>query len=356
MFTDIDVIYIDATQHARINQLALFLHENGLQIDSSIGEFVSLYRANKLIACGGLDGNIIKCVAVDPSLRGEGILLRLITELVYLAFEKGRRDLFVYTKPENENLFHACGFTTLVRIPGVMIFMENSSTRLAHYTEQLALQRKPGKKIGAIVMNANPCTLGHLHLIRHSAAQCDWLHLFLVNEDASAFPFPERLALVQQATAGIDKLTVHPGSQYVISRATFPSYFLKERAVVQHCHAEIDITLFRQYLAPALGITHRFVGSEPFCPLTAAYNRDMRHWLTTPSLPFARVELVEIPRLTHQGRAISASQVRALFQQGDLCAIAPLVPPATLHYLQRRSNAAFTATARDGKLTSTGTL
>ncbi|POT54620.1 [citrate (pro-3S)-lyase] ligase [Citrobacter amalonaticus] len=355
MFTDIDVMYINATQQDRVNQLALFLHKNGLQIDSGISEFVTLYQRNQLIACGGLDGNIIKCVAITPSLRGAGILLRLITELIYLAFEKGRRDLFVYTKPENEKAFRSCGFTTLVHIPGVMIFMENS-TQLARYTGQLALLRRPGKKIGAIVMNANPCTLGHLHLIRYAAAQCDWLHVFLVNEDKSTFPFEDRLRLVREASAGIDKLTIHPGSQYVISRATFPAYFLKESAVVRHCHAEIDITLFRQYLAPALGITHRFVGSEPFCPLTAAYNQEMRHWLTTPTLPFARIEWVEIPRLMHQKRAISASTVRALFNQGDLAAVAPLVPPATLRYLQRRRPASSVATACDKKLTSTGTL
>ena len=36
-------------------------------------------------------------------------------------------------------------------------------------------------KIGCIVMNANPFTNGHRYLIQQAAAQCDWLHLFLVD-------------------------------------------------------------------------------------------------------------------------------------------------------------------------------
>ncbi len=64
-----------------------------------------------------------------------------------------------------------------------------------------------------------------------------------------------------------------------------PCYFIKEQSVINHCYTEIDLKIFRQYLAPALGITHRFVGTEPFCTVTAQYNLDMRFWLETPTLP-----------------------------------------------------------------------
>jgi [citrate (pro-3S)-lyase] ligase len=50
------------------------------------------------------------------------------------------------------------------------------------------MYRQPGRKIGAIVMNANPFTLGHRWLVEQAARQCDWLHLFVVKEDASCFP------------------------------------------------------------------------------------------------------------------------------------------------------------------------
>ncbi|MDH8153160.1 GNAT family N-acetyltransferase, partial [Klebsiella pneumoniae] len=72
-------------------------------------------------ACGGISGDIIKCVAISPQLRGQGVLLKLVTELINLAMESGNSTLFVYTRSHNENLFHHCGFTTLVSIPGCMV-------------------------------------------------------------------------------------------------------------------------------------------------------------------------------------------------------------------------------------------
>lgn len=105
---------------------------------------------------------------------------------------------------------------------------------------------------------------------------------------------------------------MHRGSEYIISRATFPCYFIKEQSVINHCYTEIDLKIFRQYLAPALGVTHRFVGTEPFCRVTAQYNQDMRYWLETPTISAPPIELVEIERLRYQEMPISASWVRQL--------------------------------------------
>lgn len=107
--------------------------------------------------------------------------------------------------------------------------MENSRERLTRYCRQLAMYRQPGRKIGAIVMNANPFSLGHRWLVEQAASQCDWLHLFVVKEDASCFSYHDRFKLIEQGITGIDKVTLHPGSAYLISRATFPGYFLKEQ-------------------------------------------------------------------------------------------------------------------------------
>ncbi len=122
----------------------------------------------------------------------------------------------------------------------------------------------------------------------------------LVKEDSSRFPYEDRLDLVLKGTADIPRLTVHRGSEYIISRATFPCYFIKEQSVINHCYTEIDLKIFRQYLAPALGVTHRFVGTEPFCRVTAQYNRDMRYWLETPTISAPPIELVEIERLRYR--------------------------------------------------------
>ncbi|AVJ18411.1 [citrate (pro-3S)-lyase] ligase [Serratia sp. MYb239] len=333
------------TEHQAIADIRAFLRANDLNIDTTVEVFITVTQNDKLMACGGIAGNIIKCVAISPQLRGEGLALSLATELVNLAYERHHSQLFIYTKTQNEGLFRQCGFYPIADVPGIVVLMENSPCRLQRYAARLATQRRPGEVIGSIVMNANPFTRGHQYLIRRAAAQCDWLHLFLVREDTSRFPYEDRRRLVMQGSRDIANLTVHEGSQYVISRATFPCYFIKEQGVADDCYTEIDLKIFRQYLAPALGITHRFVGNEPFCAVTAKYNRDMRHWLETPALSSPPIQLVEIERLQYQGTAISASWVRKLLAAGDFHAAAPLVPEDTLYYLQdlqarRQSNAA----------------
>lgn len=326
---------VKRSDHKAISEIKAFLRNNDLNIDTTVEIFITVTQNDKLVACGGIADNIIKCVAISPALRGEGLALKLATELVNLAYERHHTKLFIYTKTQNEHLFRQCGFYPIVSVPGIVVLMENSPCRLRRYAAKLATLRRPGKKIGSIVMNANPFTRGHQYLVQQAAASCDWLHLFLVREDNSRFPYADRRDLVLEGTRGIANLTVHEGSQYIISRATFPCYFIKDQGIADDCYTEIDLKIFRQYLAPALGITHRFVGTEPFCEVTAKYNRDMRYWLETPTLPSPPITLVEIERLQHAGVAISASWVRKLLVSGDIDAIAPLVPAATEHYLRR---------------------
>ncbi|MBB1200191.1 [citrate (pro-3S)-lyase] ligase [Enterobacteriaceae bacterium 89] len=333
MFSQETFTRVRRAENIKMAEVTQFLKENDLSLDTSVDIFITVSRDNRLIACGGISGNIIKCVAISQSVRGEGLALKLATELINLAYERHCPHLFIYTKTEYEALFHQCGFTTLTSVPGIMVLMENSATRLKRYANSLTAFRHSGKKIGCIIMNANPFTEGHRYLIQQAVAQCDWLHVFLVKEDTSRFPYEDRFDLVQKGTQGIPRLTIHRGSEYIISRATFPCYFIKEQSVINHCYTEIDLKIFRQYLAPALGITHRFVGTEPFCTVTSQYNHDMRFWLETPDLTTPKIKLIEIERLCFEGIPISASWVRKLLVKKELAAIAPLVPKSTLNYL-----------------------
>jgi len=343
MFSNTLFSRVRRADNNKIAVITQFLHDNSLSIDTTVEIFITATRNGTLVACGGLAGNIIKCVAISESVRGEGLALTLATELIQLAYELNRPHLFLYTKIENEVLFSQCGFYPLTRVPGLMVLMENSATRISRYARDLSTFRRPGNNIGCIVMNANPFTNGHRYLVEKAAAQCDWLHLFLVKEDTSRFPYADRLALVRAGTRDIPRLTVHQGSDYIISRATFPCYFIKEQAVINHCYTEIDLKIFRQHLAPALGITHRFVGTEPFCQVTAQYNHDMRHWLQTTELAAPAIELVEIERLRYADEPISASRVRKLLVKKEFAAIAPLVPADTLTWLQAFSTPRPTA-------------
>lgn len=319
----------------RRQAVASFLKQAGLFLETDCEVVVCAEWQNGIVGCGAIAGNVLKCIAVSPSLQGEGLSLKLLTELLTLAYELNRSELFLFTKPENSVLFSGAGFWPIAQAGTQAVLMENSSERLARFCRQLAMYRQPGKKIGAIVMNANPFTLGHRYLIEQAAARCDWLHLFVVKEDASQFRYTDRWALIEQGAVGIENLTLHPGSAYLISRATFPGYFLKEKGAVDDCHSQIDLQLFREHLAPALGITHRFVGDEPFCPLTCAYNQRMHDILSSPHGRGSIIDVVELARMEKGGAPVSASRVRKLYAERDWQAVSMLVPAGTLAFLQR---------------------
>jgi [citrate (pro-3S)-lyase] ligase len=309
----------------------------GLELEADVEAVVVGHAWGVLVACAGLCGGVVKCVAIDPRARGGCLALKLMGEVVNHAMDLGRSHLFLYTKPANVALFQGCGFHPLVEVAGHACLMENTPVGLRDACARLAAQRKPGARIGCCVLNANPFTKGHLHLVRQALAVCDWVHVLVVSEDASALPSDLRLRLVREGLAGLDRVSVHEGTRYLISKGTFPSYFLKDKAVVDACGTAMDLLMFRRHIAPALGVTHRFVGTEPFCKVTRGYNQDMHQWLQDPRGEGPAVEVVEVPRLEIGGRPVSASDVRALLARGDVEALAQLVPATTLAGLLERA-------------------
>ena len=177
---------------------------------------------------------------------------------------------------------------------------------------------------GCIVMNCNPFTLGHRYLIEQAAKQVERLYVMVVREDCSLFAYTERKAMVEQGVADIENVSVIDGSDYAISRATFPTYFLKRLDDAADTQMLLDLDLFRRHIAPALGATVRFVGTEPTDQLTRRSNQLMHEALK---------DVREINRLEKDGNAVSASRVRKAMEEGDMNTIRQLVPPTTLPYI-----------------------
>ncbi|MGX1926846.1 [citrate (pro-3S)-lyase] ligase [Vibrio sp. NH-7] len=312
-----------------------FLTKMGLGVDQDVEFFVVAYSSHTIIATGGLAGNTLKSIAVDESVQGQGLSTSLLSELVTMAYDMGRYNLFIYTKPDNYRLFKQAGFYKLASVKNRVILLENSRHRLTDYCDELRAFKREGETIGSIVMNANPFTNGHRYLVEHAASQCDWVHLFVVKEDRSFFTYQDRLLMIKAGLRDLPNVIVHEGSDYIISRATFPSYFLKDEGVINYCHTAMDLQIFRSHIAPALGITHRFVGTEPICAVTRFYNQQMQQWLSTPILQDAPITLSEIPRVECENLPVSASLVRNLLFDNQWEMIEKLVPRTTYLHLKQ---------------------
>ena len=305
-----------------------FLEKAGLTPDEQVERTALLWEDDQLIATGSRQGNILKCVAVDDSRQGEGLTATVLTALRQDAFSAGHSHLFLYTKPKNRWMFSSLFFYPIAQT-GDVLLMENRQNGIGAFLKSLPAQPPQGV-VGAAVMNCNPFTKGHRYLIETAAAQCDRLYVFVLSEDRSEFSAHDRMEMVKLGTADIPNVTVLPTGPYLISAATFPTYFLKEREKATQVQCQLDVAVFTQHFAPRFGITHRFVGTEPLSPMTAQYNQTLKE-----CLPQAGITLVEIPRLEEDGTPVSASAVRARLQENNWEALETLLPPTTLDYLRR---------------------
>lgn len=318
----LDVELIEALKGRKKQIWHSFLEKSGLEPDEYRDSTVLIWDGDELIATGSRQGNLLKCIAVDPDRQGEGLTGTVLTHLRQDAFQHGQKHLFLYTKPGNHYLFSSLFFYPIAQTEQVLL-MENQPRGIQTFLDSLNVPCKEGN-IGALVMNCNPFTLGHRYLIETAAKECDWVYVFVLSEQQPPFPSADRLMLVKEGTKDIPNVTIHPTGPYLISSATFPTYFLPNREDTQEVHCHLDIAVFAKYFIPKFGITTRYVGTEPFSPTTQRYNDALRQHLPT--------QLREIPRLEIGGQPVSASAVRTLLGSAPE-QLKTLVPPTTLHYL-----------------------
>ena len=361
-------------------RIEAFLKRNGLRIDDMNYYAAVLDDDGEMIAGGGLKDDVIKCVAVDDAHKGEAIANTLVSHLISHANQEGYGCIKLFTKPKNRQLFESLSFRLLAEAPEAILMetgiggirntvealkkIKEESEKYKEYNKECKEDSKKCKEDskeckevrktnlntstpqhlntsylntttpqhlpttpphgGVVVMNCNPFTLGHRYLIEQAAKQVERLYVMVVREDCSLFAYTERKAMVEQGVADIENVNVIDGSDYAISRATFPTYFLKRLDDAADTQMLLDLDLFRRHIAPALGATVRFVGTEPTDQLTRRYNQLMHEALK---------DVRETDRLEKDGNAVSASRVRKAMEEGDMNTIRQLVPPTTLPYI-----------------------
>ena len=321
-----DTELVKTLQGAKRNKWSALLQKEGLTPDDQLDSTVLVWEDDTLIATGSRWGNILKCIAVDNGHRGEDLTATVLTRLRQDAFNAGFRHLFLYTKPKNEFMFSSLFFYPIAKT-GDVLLMENRQGGIREFLDSLPIAE--GKTVGAAVMNCNPFTRGHRYLIETAAGECDRLYVFVLSEDRSYFSAADRLEMVKRGTADLPNVTVLPTGPYLISAATFPTYFLQQRDQATQVQCLLDIEIFTNYYAPKFGITRRYVGTEPLSPMTEQYNNAL-----ATTLPQKGIALRQISRLEQEGIPISASEVRKAL--GDPEKLAQLVPETTLDYLLQK--------------------
>ena len=328
MWSSIVMRSVNLNRDREVKQVRHFLSGFNLSFDAAVDYTVALYHEDNIVATGSLAGEVLRNFAVDESMQGAGLTATVISELMREAAQRGVFHYFIFTRPTKSHLFAALGFAEIARAEPYAAVLEAGMGSIDDYCSALRKQTANFTDgAAAIVMNANPFTRGHLALVEQAAAKHNVI-VFVVEEDKSVFPFTDRLRLIREGTAHLQNVAVVPGGKYIISAATFPAYFTREEEVLT-AQTALDISVFATRIAPALSITHRYIGEEPYCAVTAAYNRAMLE-----ILPKHGIEPVLIPRIEDNNTAISASAVREALRADDWTRVETLVPLTTYRYLK----------------------
>jgi [citrate (pro-3S)-lyase] ligase len=301
-----------------------FLSSFGLSYRADTEYTVYIEENDEIVGTVSYTGNIIMELAVSRKMQGENLAAVLVSHITAKLRESGIYGYKVFTKPEYASIFENMGFRPLVKDVEFAAF-EGGESDIASALS--ALKRKAVMEIGeldgdtaAIVINGNPFTEGHLALCEHALSRHKRLLLFVLEEDSSEFSFKERFSLAFLATRPYsDRVSVLPSTEYIVSRATFPDYFLHGADETTRAYAKYDAMIFEKYFMPALSISKRYFGSE-VTDYMQIYNDTMRSVLAD------KAEFVE--RFEKDGKTVSAKSVRALIKSGKYDEALSLVPVA----------------------------
>ena len=302
------------------------LKQEAIRPEKAIEESYGLFEDDVLVATASRYHNVIKCVAVDHGYQGGAHFNEIVSAVMARTTQLGYFKITVYTKPENQEAFEYLGFKKIEQVDHKLVFMEKAISGFSQFIQKLGKGKIKGKVVSAIVMNANPFTKGHRYLVEKASKESDVLHLFVLSEERSVFSASTRHKLVGLGTQDLDNVHLHTTDHYMVSSATFPSYFLKEDDDVTSIQARLDARIFVHHISGALGITRRYVGSEPLSRATYLYNQALAKELE------GKCELIIVQRLSNQEDVISASKVRQYLAEGEIEKTKAYVPQSTYDF------------------------
>ncbi len=331
--SEYNITSVDKSDRYMNQMVDALLEKEGIRRDKNLDYTAAMIDDDyNVIATGSCFGNTLRCLAVSSDHQGEALMNDIVSHLIEFQYSRGNYHLFLYTKLNSAKFFASLGFTEIARVEDAnTVFMENKRTGFRDYLDSLRKDLPEnydptGKRVAALVMNANPFTLGHQYLAETASRDADILHIFIVSEDASLVPFKIRKKLVMEGTAQLKNVIYHDSGSYIISSSTFPAYFQKDSTQVISGQARLDLAVFRK-IAASLGINVRYVGDEPTSVVTSLYNKIMAE-----ALPESGIQCCIIPRKSIDGRAISASTVRQALKDGNFALVKTLVPESTYRW------------------------
>lgn len=309
-------------------EIDTFLRRFQLKLECDIDYTLVILENKRIVATASKAQNVLKCFAVDPDYRGGGLAAKLVSSIEDRMLKEGLYHFFIFTKTCEKEKFLSMGYQEIENSDGVTILEKGERIDLVLHRLKEKYHLDDRLK-AAIVMNANPFTLGHRYLIEQASKENEQVLVFVVQEERSTFPFHVRFSLIKEGVRDLKNVTILESGPYIVSRSTFPSYFLKDDEDAITAQTNLDCQIFSRYYKEIFKINKRYIGTEPLSQTTERYNEAMLKILPNKGID---VQLVE--RLDRGGDVISASTVRRFLREGRMEELKELLPKSTYRFLQ----------------------
>ncbi|ATZ17636.1 GNAT family N-acetyltransferase [Mesoplasma melaleucae] len=315
------------------NKVKIFLNKFDLKY-SNIDCTIIAWEANEIIGVCSKNKNIIKNIAVDDSQKGLGLFNQLLSEIKKQIIIENYNNTFVITKKCNKKFFEDINFKKIYENDKIAFLAENID-EYNNY-KKFVNNSKFCKKTGVILLNANPLTKGHQFLIEESRKENDLTVLIPVIDDSSFFTTKERLEILSANYQNSKDIKIFEGTQFLISKKLFPSYFIKSDEDVITEESEMNAWLFKDIFSEQVksgNTITRYLGSEPFSKTTNKYNEFIQHLYEKDALKI-KVKIVE--RYTNKNNdIISASKVRKLIYDEQIDKLKDFVSDETFKLITK---------------------
>ncbi len=310
------MIIKEAFLQEELERIKIFLNKFSLKLDPNLTKtFYIENDNNEIIGTISCQDYIIKDLAVDESYQSENLASLLINEILNYFRLNNIYNYQVFTKPIYKTIFISLGFKEIVSTDKV-IMLEGGVSFINDKIKEInkTLTNRFGElnescDLGCVVINGNPITNGHMHIIEEASKNHKMVVLFVVEEDKSEFTFEERFSFAYLSTMRLGNICVIPSSKYIVSSSTFPSYFLKDENEALEQYSKIDALIFKEYFMKQLFIKKRYVGTETILKMVN-YNNILKETLQD--------KLVIMERLQENNEVISASKVRSLLKENKI--------------------------------------
>lgn len=251
MFSGCEMEIVNLGDQKQFREVQDFLAQFDLTFDREV-EYTLRFRLDgKIVGTGSFAGNVLRNIALEKSLQGNGLVAEIVTALMQEQGRRGRFHYFIFTRTCTVNAFQKLGFTEIARAEPYVSLLEMGMGSVSAYCRQI--ERRAAQLEGeraAVILKGDPSSEKNRTCIQ-----------LVAEEEEAVLVFVDPSYSVGEQIADLGNVCLVPANPYRITPEIYPTYFLPPKDHVVS-RVLLDADLFANQIASRLKITSCYVSGK----------------------------------------------------------------------------------------------